>query len=258
MARRRNYNRNRRGRFAFLYKLLSVLAICVVIVVALTLFFRVDTITITGANRYSESEIIEATGLQTGDNLLLLNKYAIAEKLCADLPYIYEVRINRVLPDKLTIEVAETEATMAVVQDGIAWLVSPRGNPPGKIVEQRVATSVGELGIIDGCTLLAPAVATPIALSTERATQQESLLALMKALDEKGMIDQVQAIHLSDVSVLSMDYAGRFRVELPYGADYDYKMKNLQWILDSGKIESNEVGTIRMTGNDGRNVFIKG
>lgn len=253
MARRRNYNRKRRGRFGLLYKLLSVLAICAVIVVALTLFFRVDTITITGEDRYSEAEIIEATGLSTGDNLFLLNKYAIAEDLLKKLPYIAQVRINRVLPDTLTIDVTESDAVLAVVQEGSAWLVSPEG----KIVEQRVASAAKDLAKIDGCELLAPSVATPIALSTDRSIQQESLLALLKALDEKKMIDQVQAIHLADLTILSMDYAQRFRVEMPYGADYPYKLRTLQTILDSGKIESNEVGTIRMTGNDGQNVFIK-
>lgn len=253
MARRRNYNRHKRGRFGFLYKLLSVLAICVVIVIALTLFFRVDTITVTGEDRYSESDIIEATGLRAGDNLFLLNKYAIAEDLLKKLPYIAEVRINRILPDTLTIDVTESDAVLAVVQEGTAWLISPEG----KIVEQRVASGAADLAKIDGCELLAPSVATPIALSSDRSIQQESLLALMEALDEMGMIAQVQAIHLDDLTVLSMDYADRFRVEMPYGADYPYKLRTLQTILDSGKIESNETGTIRMTGNDGQNVFIK-
>lgn len=253
MARRRNHNRHKRGRFGFLYKLLSVLAICIVIVIALTLFFRVDTITITGEDRYSKSDIIEATGLSTGDNLFLLNKYSIAENLLKKLPYIAEVRINRILPDTLTIDVTESDAVLAVVQEGSAWLISPQG----KIVEQRVASAAADLAKIDGCELLAPSVATSIALSTDRSVQQESLLALMAALDEMGMIAQVQAIHLDDLTVLSMDYAGRFRVEMPYGADYPYKLRTLQTILDSGKIESNETGTIRMTGNDGQNVFIK-
>lgn len=253
MARRRNYKRHKRGRFSFLYKLLSVLVICVVIVIALTMFFRVDTINITGEDRYSESDIIEATGLSTGDNLFLLNKYAIAENLLKKLPYIAEVRINRILPDTLTIDVTESDAVLAVVQEGSAWLISPQG----KIVEQRVASAAADLAKIDGCELLAPSVATSIALSTDRSIQQESLLALMGALDEMGMIAQVQAIHLDDLTVLSMDYAGRFRVEMPYGEDYPYKLRTLQTILDSGKIESNETGTIKMTGNDGQNVFIK-
>ena len=49
MARRRHSNqRRRRGSFGFLYKLLSMLVICAAIIVALTLFFRVDTVKISG------------------------------------------------------------------------------------------------------------------------------------------------------------------------------------------------------------------
>lgn len=254
MARRRNYNRNRRGRFGLLYKLLSVLAICAVIVVALTLFFRVRIISITGEKRYSESEIIEASGLSAGENLFLLNKYAIAEDLLNKLPYISQVRINRILPDTLSIAVTESDAALAVVQEGSAWLVSPEG----KIVEQRAASAAADLAKIEGCQLLSPAVSVSIALSADQGGRQESLLALMKALDEQGMISQVQTIRLDDPAVLSMDYGERFRVEMPYGADYSYKLRTLQTILDSGKIESNETGTIRMTGDNGQNVFIKG
>jgi cell division protein FtsQ len=254
MARRRNYNRRRRGRFGFLYRLISVLAICAVIVVALTLFFRVDTITVTGENHYAQDEIIQATGLRMGDNLFLLNKYAIAQELLEKLPYIAQVRINRVLPDTLAIEVTEREAAAAVIQDGSAWLI----NSEGKIVEQRAASAAGDLAVIDGCELLSPAVAAPIALAADQGIQLESLLALMKALDQLGLTAQVQAIHMSDPAAITLDYQERFQVELPYGADYDYKLRTLEMILNSGRIESNETGTIRMTGNAGQNVFIKG
>lgn len=61
-ARRRHSNRRRRrGSFGFLYRLLSVLVICGVIVVALTLFFRVDTVVVTGTQRYTQQEVIDAT-----------------------------------------------------------------------------------------------------------------------------------------------------------------------------------------------------
>ena len=64
MARRRHSNRRRRrGNFGFLYKLLSVLVICAAVVMALTLFFRVDTIEVTGTERYTEKDVIEASGL---------------------------------------------------------------------------------------------------------------------------------------------------------------------------------------------------
>ena len=63
MARRRgSARRRRRGGSGFLYKLLSVFLICGCLVAAITLFFRVDTVVITGEKRYTEAEIRQASG----------------------------------------------------------------------------------------------------------------------------------------------------------------------------------------------------
>ena len=87
MAKRRKSNRRRRrGRFGFLYRILSVLAICAAIVAALTLFFKVDTIRMSGANRYSKQEIVDASGVKVGDNLFLLNKFDMAQRILKKLP----------------------------------------------------------------------------------------------------------------------------------------------------------------------------
>lgn len=154
MARRRKSNRRRRGSFGFLYKLLSVLVICGAIVAALTLFFRVDTVVITGQQRYTEEEIREASGIAEGANLVLFNKYTAANNIVSALPYIEEISINRKLPDTLLIQVRECSIPLAVVQDGSAWLVSASG----KIVDQQEAAAAAEYAQIDGCELLAPSV----------------------------------------------------------------------------------------------------
>lgn len=252
MARRRNSNRRRRGRSGFLYRLLSMLAICACIIAALTMFFRVDTITVSGGVRYSEQQLIEATGIHSGANLFLLNKREIANHMLTALPYLQEiVNIDRRPPDTLAIEVEECGTPLAFVQDGSAWLISPRG----KIVEQVDAAAAGSYGVIDGCALLAPSVGTKIALAVEYDTQRSSLLALMEALEDAEMLDQVNAIHLEDLACLSMDYAGRFTVKLAYNADYAYKMKRLNLILAGDIIQDNMTGTFDMRGENSMDVF---
>ena len=159
MARRRHSNRRRRrGNFGFLYKLLSVLVICAAVVMALTLFFRVDTIEVTGTERYTEKDVIEASGIQLGDNLFLLNKYEAARSIAEQLPYIdiEDIRIRRELPDTLLIDVAECGTPLAVIQDGSAWLLSPKG----KIVEQLPASQAGDYAVIDA-TCSAPCTSCP-------------------------------------------------------------------------------------------------
>ena len=251
MARRRHSNRRHRGGFSVLYKLLSILIICTAIIVALTLFFRVDTIVVSGQERYTSQEIQDATGIAQGDNLFLLNKYDVAQNIVKALPYVEEIRISRKLPDTLLIEVRECGTPLALVQDGSAWLISPGG----KIVEQKSAAEVRDSGIIDGCKLLAPSVGTPLALATEYADQQTSLLELLAALEDAGMLKQVDAIHLDDAGKVIMDYAGRFAVEMPYNADYAMKLKALRLSLESGKIQDNMTGTFDLMQENGDAYF---
>lgn len=251
MGRRRNSNRRRRGSFGFLYKLLSMLVICGAIVAAMTLFFRVDTIVVTGQQRYTQEEVVSATGIQPGDNLFLLNKYSVANSIAKELPYISieDIWIRRRLPDTLLIEVKECGRPMAVVQDGSTWLVSPQG----RIVEQTAVAAAANYGVIDGCQLLAPSVGTQIALASEYSGQQRSLLDLLAALEEAGELEKVDAIHLDDLSTLTMDYVGRFTIQLPYGADYAAKLRALRQIMeDSGAIQDNMTGTFDMRREDGR------
>ena len=252
MARRKHKKRRRgRGGFGFLYKLLSVLLICTAILVAMTLFFRVDEIVVTGQRRYTEEEIREASGVEAGSNLYMLNKYDIVRAIVAKLPYIEDIRVNRKLPDTLLIEVHESGRPFALVQDGSAWLISAGG----KIVEQVPEARAGEYGRISGCQLLAPSVGTSIALATEYATLESSLLALLEALEAAGLSENVDGIRLDDLGSLNMDYIGRFTVRMAYGADYDWELKKLTATLESDKIQDNMTGTIDLQ-LDGKQVYL--
>ena len=241
MARRRQTKRRRRrGSFGFLYKLLSVLVICTAILAAMTLFFRVGSIVVTGQKRYTAEEIQAASGVELGSNMYLLNKFDVVRAITGELPYIEDIRINRKLPDTLLIEVRESGRPFALVQDGSAWLVSAGG----KLVDQIPEREAGQYGRITGCQLLAPSVGTNIALATEYAAQQSSLLDLLAALDSAGLTENVDAIRLDDLSDLKMDYIGRFTVRMAYGADYGFELKKLTLTLEDEKIQSNMTGTI--------------
>ncbi len=66
--RRRPSRRRRRGSLGPLLRLLSLLLAAVAIVAALTLFFKVDQVLVTGNSRYTQAEIVAASGIEKGDN----------------------------------------------------------------------------------------------------------------------------------------------------------------------------------------------
>ncbi|MFQ9053385.1 MAG: cell division protein FtsQ/DivIB [Oscillospiraceae bacterium] len=121
--RHRRSRRKRQGNFAFLYRLLTFVMICGAIVAALSLFFKADQIFVTGASRYSQQQVLQASGIRQGRNLFLLNKHQAAAAITDQLPYVESVRIRRQLPNALRIEITECTHPLALEQDGALWLL---------------------------------------------------------------------------------------------------------------------------------------
>ena len=250
MAKRRRYNhKRRRGSFSFLYKLLAFVLICTAIALALTLFFRIRTIQVSGNDRYTREEIIAAAEVKEGDNLFLMNKYNAAERIRKALPYIETVQFRRMLPDGLSIVVTECADPAAVVQDGKAYLLCDTGN----IVDEMAASAAKGRMQVKGLTLTGPAVGTQAQAAEGQELTLERLLELMKALDSRGMTGNVSQLDMSDASQLTLRYLDRFDVYFPWDADYGYKLDYLMAVVE--KLEVNEKGIINMM-QEGKARFI--
>ena len=76
---RRRRRRARRGGAPTVLVLVCLLVGVVAIITAMTIFFKVQTFTLTGETRYSEEHIVAAPGLQPGDNLVLFDKFSIID-----------------------------------------------------------------------------------------------------------------------------------------------------------------------------------
>ena len=227
MARRRHTRRRRHHRsVAVLYKLLSVVVISGAIVAALTLFFKVETITVSGTTEYSSEEIITASGIQQGDNLFLLNKYEIYESILEKLPYVSSVSISRKLPDTLLIEVTDSNQGGVIEDHGTYWVLSAEGKIFGKRAE------AGHGALITGLTLSEPEVGKKAAVEEGQERALKQLLDLLAALEEKGMLQGVGSFDFSQESVISIKYADRYVVKFPYGADFPYKLTRLSQVIE--------------------------
>ena len=184
MARRRRYNhKRRRGSLSFLYKLLAFVLICTAISLALTLFFRIRSIEVSGNDRYTRQEIIDAAGVSEGDNMFLMNKYSAAERIRKALPYIETVQFRRDMPDGLRIIVTECTDPAAIVQDGKAYLLCDTGT----IVDDVAASAAKKRIQVKGLTLVEPVVGQPAQAAEGQELALTQLLALMQALDERGI-----------------------------------------------------------------------
>lgn len=244
----RSNRRRRRGRFSGLLKLFAVLIAGAAIVYALALFFRMDHIAVTGNARYTEAEVLEASGLETGGNLYFLNKFDVKETIFAALPYVEEVRIYRKLPDTLLIELRECTAVAGVESTHGIWLISDQG----KLLELTDTLPPG-CPLIRGCEPVDPAPIQTVNFGEEAAYRGSVVLTLLREAEDREMRDKLGAIEMGDDAALSFGYMDRFTVRLPWTADVGYKLVSLSTVVDY--LENNETGVIDLM-TEGKASFI--
>ena len=240
MRRRRN-KRYRRGRLTVLLRFFSFLMICAAIAAALILFFKVESIEVAGNVRYSEEQVLEAAGIEYGENMFLINKYAIADEITRQLPYVESVRPWRHWPNTIVIQIEEGEAMAVVASVEESWLISTEG----KLLE-RLPPEGGEgYPRITGCKLLLPTEGAYLSLPAEGHITGEQLLTLLRELEERDMLSSTSLIDCTDAQMLVLRYADRFDVQIPYDADYGKKLFILTEIISSR--QDNETGTVILT-----------
>ena len=217
-----------------------MLLTAVAVVAALTMFFKVSTVEVTGSSRYREGEVAAASGVELGDNLVLLDKYRIAQRIYTELPYVTEARINRKFPSTLVLEVTETTAVASIQGAGGYWLLSAGE----KLLEAVDETGAQDYLRITGLEAVNPAVSARLELPEDSPITLERLGQLLSAMERLEMLGRADGLDLSDRSDLVLGYDGRFQVIISYDADFDYK---LLCLLEAVKcLEPNERGTIRL------------
>ena len=241
MAARRSSKRTRRrrGRFGFLYKALSLVLILAAIVAGCIVFFRVNDVAVSGESKYTAQEIIDVTGVQQGDNLLLLPRNQIVKRILTQLPYVSNVNLRLSLPDTLLISV-----TAALVQGGEGWWII---DARGKLLEQVSAPTVRpDLAKVTGVTALLPTAGTKLAVAEEEQTKLSSLTRLLTAMENRAMLGRVGAIDLTAAARLTFLYDGRITVKLPLVDEkVEAKLEGLERAMES--IQDNERGTLDLT-----------
>ena len=245
--------RRNRGRFGPLFKLLCVVGVILALTVGATVFFRVEQVTVSGNQRYTQEEIIAASGIQLGDNLYSLNKVRIDQNIRTTLPYIGELTINRALPSTIQITVTEWEAVAQVAAPGVEqvaayqeeagekavttaqepWLISVKG----KLLEPAPPDSAAIA--VTGLIPLSPQAGSMMEVPEGEHTRLAALTALLEALGEAGMQSQVSDIRL-EATQLMVRYAGRFDVKMKLNADFSYDVRLMRAIREKMEEQDGE------------------
>ena len=97
----------RKRRLTAFFIILIIILLSVGAVLSLTVFFPIESLSVSGSKIYSPEEILEKSDISKGDNLFSLSRSATEKKLKSKLPYIEKVTFKRELPGTLKINVKD-------------------------------------------------------------------------------------------------------------------------------------------------------
>ena len=67
----------------FILHMATVLAVVVALILGMSLFFKVETVTVAGMEKYSAWDVRQASGISDGENLLSISKAKISDSIIA-------------------------------------------------------------------------------------------------------------------------------------------------------------------------------
>ena len=217
------------------------LLICAALVLGMSVFFRVAKIEVVGNSIYTAEEVVEASGIGTGDNLFFINRFSAASRIFSKLPYVDKAKVTRALPNRVTITIQESSAMAYVQADGGYWVLDQNC----KLLKSVTESELTGLARVDGITPVEPKVGEVLNAGEADAPKVTYLAAILGQLLTRDVASKVTVIDLSDASNPGFTYDGRFTVRLGANENVEYKFGMLQSAVS--QLTASDAGTIDLS-----------
>lgn len=241
------FNRRR-----FLLRLATVAAVVLALIFGMSIFFKVQDVTVAGADKYTEWEVFEASGIREGDGLLTLNRARVTAKIRAALPYVGDVRVGIKLPGTVMIEIEELKAVYAIedIQSGW-WLM----DATGRLVDRADGATAKDYTRVIGIKIENSVVgqqaeaaeptqtsdptnpSTPV-VSIPEARRLADALQVLSALESNGLMGKIDTVDPTNLQQLTLWYGDQYQVNLGTAENLIYKVRAMKaTVEEKGEFE---------------------
>lgn len=204
---------------------------------AVTIFFKVETISITATKHYSEQEIMQALELEKGDNMFTFSTSSLEKKILNRYPYLASVTIKRSLPSTVVVKAVDSVPAIAVNLSGGGYYLTDEN---GKMLEQASSIPKG-VPSVTGVTIDEGKAGKYLDFKNNKKV--ENLISITKKLKEKNMLANVNFINVSALSDIRMGYLDRLDVRLGNASNLNEKFNMLKHIVEN-ELSPSDVQTI--------------
>lgn len=237
---KRNRRKGRKKRGGKILSFLLVLVIIGVIIASVTMFFQTNEIVVTGVQKHTVEEIVEASGLSVGDNLFAVNKFEVEKRIKDAYPYVGSVEIRRRLPDTFLLNVTERTPVAYLDVGEQRWLLDKQAY---LLEPLSISDAVSYLKIVSESEAIDPKSGAQLELAEEGVS--DGLAAVMTCLSDVGLIDRVGQVDVTKLYQLNFLYENRLLVQLGNSEKLERKISLFKTILD--ELEPTDRGVLNVS-----------
>lgn len=233
-----------RGRFKYVV-LLFILCIFTAFFLSSN-FFHIKFMVVNGNNNVTREEIIKLSSIYYEENIFRINKKNSMKSIFQN-PYVKMIKIRRVIPNKVVIDIIEREVMAYVPYVGSYLNIDEEG----MILEINPAIKRPDLPVIKGLKFETFKVGEY--LNIENKEQFSTTILLIKEIKNAGMLNLVSEIDVADLSNIKLKIKDGIKVNLGGADNMNYKINFAKSIVEDIK-KQNLKGTIEMS-HKGNPVF---
>jgi len=238
---REQQQEKRRGGISieWIYRVLMLVAVVAAVMCVSTLFFRVRTVTVSGADHYLPESVATSARIPLGERLFYVDRKAAQQRIREQMPYVDTVKIRIRLPDQLEIRITECEPLAAVEYKGVHYII----DDDRKLLEYLPAPSEQSLLQITGLTPQEPTLGKTLA--TGDTIRDNSLQTILDYLDTIAQLGTVDTIDITRSYNVTVRLADRFTLSLGDTTQMDRKLLVLDEVLS--RLEPEVTGVIDLS-----------
>lgn len=208
-------------------------------------FFRVNNINVLNVTDFYADQVISASGIEKGENLLLLDKEKIKKNIASKIDYASDIQIKKIFPSTVNIDMKTGQAKYYVKAGNVYYVL----NKDCVVIAQTKRIEDVELA---GCILLQSGEMARCILG-EKLTYRDADLQgvfdeLNEMFDKYGHTGFVTAIYLDSKFDIRFTYKGRYTVKLGDLFDLDIKFQFLEKIAET--LSETDGGIIDISDDD--------
>lgn len=215
-----------------------------IILILFMFFFKIENVFVQECEKYSQQEIVNASGIKQGSSLLLLNKKRVQNLIQSQFSYIEKAEIIKKLPNSVEIKLKLEEVDFAYEKNGEFLLVSKNN----RLLEKSLVPFDNTLEI-KGIEL---EISDNNQTITYKNPEDFEKIEEIRHYIQNIFGNKINIIDISDFSKIILHYRSQIRIIIGDASDLSYKLLTAKEIIDS-KIDECGAGRLDVSEVSGSN-----